>query len=519
MTVTVAELVGQPHLRLEVLAGATGLDRQVTWAHSSDLAEPWDWLAGGELLMKNGRSFPRGPRVQRAFLDRLAASGVPALVIGADPMTPPLARQAAQRADDLRLPVLQVPYTMSFIAISRAVADASMAEQARRVSRTERIYAAIQPRLDMEILAAPANPFVQRIESELGHRVHVLDAATCEPVLAGSSRTDRHLVARLKEALDLRRPHLPAVLHLAPRGRRTAVAVVVPHEEPAVLLADRSDGRGFDLPLLHHAALAAALEIARQTLECEVEQRIGAVTLERLLGTSLDTAEGDPLRTPLLRHGVNPSTCRLLASPAPTHQVRRQVNLGLRRRGVSHLAIAGEAALWILVDAAGPGSIALDTVCERLGRDAPVGVSDVVGNAARLPEASREAQFALGVAAERGGGPAHYGDPGPLLAFRHPAEARAVVERVLGPLLDYDGTHGTELVTSLATFLGCRRSWHRTAAALHVHRQTVVYRLRRVAELTGRDLGETADVAELWLALSAYELLRPRSPSQLSSPL
>lgn len=509
MTVTVAELVEQPHLRLEVLAGAAGLERRVTWAHSSDLAEPWDWLAGGELLMKNGRSLPRGPRVQRAFLERLAASGVPALVIGADPMTPPLARQAAQLADELGLPVLQVPYSMSFIAISRAVADASMEEQARRVSRTERIYAAIQPRPDL----VPPSPFLHRIESELGHRVHVLDAATCEPVLSGTARPDRGLVARLKDALDLRHPHLPAVLHLAPRGRRTAVAVVVPHEEPTILVGDRSDGRGFDLSMLHHAALAAALEIGRQTLERDVEQRIGAMTLGQLLGASLDGSGSGSPRTPLLRHGLAPSTCRLVATPLPAPEVRRRLHLGLRRRGTNHLAVAGGATLWLLAEQAAPGSTALEIIGDRLGPGTPLGVSDVVGDTSRLPEAAREAQFALGVAGERGGGTAHYGEPGPLLAFRHPAEARAVVESVLGPLVDYDRAHGTELVKSLGTFLRCRRSWNRTAADLHVHRQTVVYRIKRVAEITGRDLAETADVAALWLALSAYELLDARPPS------
>ena len=64
MTYRVADLVDTPHLRLRVRAGARGLDRPVAWAQTSDLEEPWSWLAGGELLMKNGRTLPESARAR-----------------------------------------------------------------------------------------------------------------------------------------------------------------------------------------------------------------------------------------------------------------------------------------------------------------------------------------------------------------------------------------------------------------------------------------------------------------------
>ena len=56
-------------------------------------------------------------------------------------------------------------------------------------------------------------------------------------------------------------------------------------------------------------------------------------------------------------------------------------------------------------------------------------------------------------------------------------------------------------------FLSENRSWQRAAADLHVHKQTLVYRMRRVEELTGRRLDRTEDVAQLWFALQAAEAL------------
>jgi len=47
---------------------------------------------------------------------------------------------------------------------------------------------------------------------------------------------------------------------------------------------------------------------------------------------------------------------------------------------------------------------------------------------------------------------------------------------------------------------------------LNVHRQTVIYRMRRVEELTTRSLGETGDLAMFWLALNARRILRGETP-------
>ena len=61
-------------------------------------------------------------------------------------------------------------------------------------------------------------------------------------------------------------------------------------------------------------------------------------------------------------------------------------------------------------------------------------------------------------------------------------------------------------------FLGHNRSWKDAAAVLQVHKQTLVYRMRRVEQLTGRHLDDTGDVAELWFALRAADVAAPSSP-------
>jgi purine catabolism regulator len=88
------------------------------------------------------------------------------------------------------------------------------------------------------------------------------------------------------------------------------------------------------------------------------------------------------------------------------------------------------------------------------------------------------------------------------------SDAEAVVAGLLGPLIAYDAEHDTQLLHSLRCFLEHNRSWQRTAEQLHVHKQTLHYRMRRVEELTGRRLDATSDVAALWYALEADALVR-----------
>ena len=86
-------------------------------------------------------------------------------------------------------------------------------------------------------------------------------------------------------------------------------------------------------------------------------------------------------------------------------------------------------------------------------------------------------------------------------------DAQAMVERWLGPLIEHDAQNKTGLVETLEAFLTNQRSWQRTAEAMNVHRQTVLYRIHKVEELTGAHLTDTADIAQLWLALRSRDLL------------
>nr|WP_084693490.1 PucR family transcriptional regulator ligand-binding domain-containing protein [Actinomadura atramentaria] len=106
---------------------------------------------------------------------------------------------------------------------------------------------------------------------------------------------------------------------------------------------------------------------------------------------------------------------------------------------------------------------------------------------------------------------AETGDPGAAVPASHaallarlPAEARrGFRQQVLGAITAYDRRYRSDLLGTLTQFLACSGSWTACARRLNLHVNTLRYRIRRIEELTGRDLSSLEDRVDLLLALRA----------------
>ncbi|MGW7412405.1 PucR family transcriptional regulator [Streptomyces sp. NPDC054863] len=135
-----------------------------------------------------------------------------------------------------------------------------------------------------------------------------------------------------------------------------------------------------------------------------------------------------------------------------------------------------------------------------------LGVSAPVHSAEGLRGALEEARHARRVAAARPGRVAAAGHHELashvlLLPFVPDDVRRAFTARLLDPLRDYDRRHRAELVPTLEAFLDSDGSWTRCATRLHLHVNTLRYRVGRIEQLTGRDLSRLEDKLDFFLAL------------------
>ncbi|WP_221351075.1 PucR family transcriptional regulator [Streptomyces beigongshangae] len=135
-----------------------------------------------------------------------------------------------------------------------------------------------------------------------------------------------------------------------------------------------------------------------------------------------------------------------------------------------------------------------------------LGVSAAVHSAEGLRGALEEARHARRVAAARPGrvcaaGHQELASHVLLLPFVPDDVRRAFTARLLDPLRAYDRRHRAELIPTLEAFLDCDGSWTRCAARLHLHVNTLRYRVGRIEQLTGRDLSRLEDKLDFFLAL------------------
>ena len=175
---------------------------------------------------------------------------------------------------------------------------------------------------------------------------------------------------------------------------------------------------------------------------------------------------------------------------------------------------AGEPVLGLL-DATGgvvllPGGECPPDVLDRLVRDlgraagAPVraGTADAAA-AADLEPAGEQARDVLRLATRLGRPPGLYRLRDVLLEYQltRPSDALPELARLLDPL-----DRNPDLLLTLETYLGEDLDRRRTAAALHVHPNTLDYRLKRIVELTRLEPATTVGLQLLAAALAARRL-------------
>ncbi|MGH3273173.1 MAG: PucR family transcriptional regulator [Streptosporangiaceae bacterium] len=488
----VDDLLRSPALQLRLLCGAGGLDRAVSWAHVSELEDPTPWLLGAEVIMSTGMAIPRSATGQREYLERLDDAGVAALALSEGLHVPPLRRAFFDTAQERDMPVLEVPLPVPFVTVVQEVAAALQADVRQRLGAQLRVFGALRWMTAEEL--APDQVFA-RLEQLSGYQLFACTPQR-QPLLPGVSAPPDSITLPASGSAP---PSIPGGF---------ALPVPAPGGPAGYLIAlERSGAAPADLAVVQHIATVAALHVTMARHVRETLRRERAETLAELLRGVVDAATA---RRRLERHGFDLGVPVLLAAirtPAGQRVDDEIVVRALDEASIEHLLLGQELGHYVL----GPDDSALRAALASIDGGA-CGLSQPFAAGDPLDVPRREALWAVERAIDVGAPLVAYEDGAPAERWL-PGDAgslRALVTHVLGPALDYDAQRdGSELIRTVRTWLERDRRSEETARALHVHPNTLAYRLRRFGELTHRDLSTTADIAEVWLALTALRHLAP----------
>jgi purine catabolism regulator len=540
---TVRELLQGLDVRL--LTGEAAADLPVRWVHISELQDPTLWLSGGELLLSTGMLLETDSD-HRAYVARLADHQLAGLGFGVGFRHQRVPDALLEAAAEREFPVFEVPYELPFIAVTESAFTKLVNEQyavlRRAIAAHERLERIVLSERGLEALAGTLSTLI-------GAAVMVFDARG-EPMVERAFRraVEPETVAVLRDELVERarrresRAFLPPLGELAERALALPVSSDGPHgsgdsgteripEAWLVAIKDSGPLSDFDRLTLHQAVTIVALELLRGRVAGDTERRLAGDVLAALVAGELSGVE---LARRLEPFGLSDRVAALVVqrpvsgrgSSAPIEEALRGA---LREEAAPGLvASVGGLACALVVGIEEDELFALaERVSRRLvdGLDAGlrVGVGRPVpgGDARRSFHEARCAveALALGVASEQNGGghadnaarPATYRDLGSfqlLLSLQEDEALKLFCDSILGPIEASEGHYGGELMRSLEAFIEENGQWERAARRLYCHRHTLRYRIKRVEELTGRNLGSARDRIEFWLALQGRELVR-----------
>ncbi|WP_159708051.1 PucR family transcriptional regulator [Arthrobacter sp. 18067] len=502
MAITVAELVAEPQLGLALLAGSAGADNRITWAHTSDLPRLWEWVTGGELMMTNGLSIPADADGQVALAEALMDSGASALAIGEKMHAPPLTPEFLEACNRLPLPLLNIPYPLPFIAIARSVAESSLLEESRRLRQTARVYDLLRT---VGASEDHWQSLVQRLATELDAELFVVDRRCLHPWHPDG----KELPEFLADAWE------PSSGHVSPAGKnfqwhrirgRHVLTMDIPTHANALLVVLPNSEPHPDAVVLLHAATVLGLQLSRIVLSLEGRHRLAGEFLLQAMDGRLGVAE---MESRLTAFEVPPQGFLLASLTADAADKAADdgdrlanVHIELWRHGVASASLKRNNRLHVVI----PADVPDEVLVHCAGLETSIGISAPAA-VANIQRALQESLWALGSARANGLGLARYAEGPSWLGLTGFEEGTALVRRLLGPIFDYEQSQEGDLIVTLRTYLDSQRSWQKTATALFAHRQTIIYRVRKIGELTGLDMGETSTVAQLWFALQIHEAM------------
>lgn len=537
---TVRELLRDLDVRL--LAGERSLHLPVRWVHISELLDPTPWLSGGELLLTTGMQLD-SPAHQRQFLARLADHHLAGLGFGTGFMHETVPEPLLEVATEREFPVFEVPYEVPFIAVTEAAFTQLVNEQYAVLRRA----LAAQERLERIVLSERGlGPLVAALATLIGAAVIVFDSRgeplaqhefrrPLEPESLELLRGEVRERARRRES----RAFMPLpedgnqalALPVAADGRPAAPGTGRPPEAWLVAIKDAGPLSDFDRLTLHQAVTIVALELLRARVAGDTERRLAGDVLDAVVRGELT---GGELSRRLVPFGLSDRVAAIVlkqpgdgrGSSAPVEAALWAV---LRDEGVPALvASVGPLACALVRGSSDEELFALGgRIAASAGSELHGEVRVGIGRATAAAEARRsfhEARCALealsfGAAWSHGNGSgpaprsqvATYKDLGSfalLLSLQDEEALQLFCDSILGPIEASEGPYGGELMRSLEAFIEENGQWERAARRLYCHRHTLRYRIRRVEELTGRNLSSARDRIEFWLALRGRQLVQ-----------
>jgi PucR family transcriptional regulator, purine catabolism regulatory protein len=533
---TLAEVLELPVVRRglpEVVAGREGLGRELRWAHVIELPDPADLLKGGELVLTTGMGAGTRAAGQRAWIGSVVEQGAAAVAVElGSTWREQLPAPVVEACAEAGVPLVAFRRAVRFVEITEAVHSAVLHQQFSLLRRGEEIHRRFTelilqgrgvPEILAELALAVGRPVV------LEDAAHELVYYQSHPPRAGddvtlAAWTDVH---RAEDRGEVPEGALLVDVRLMDTswGRLMALAIDDPLDD-------------FDRVAVERAALAVAIDLLGQQHEEHLRARSRGAFLSDLADGRVDQSESARRAEALGFPGSGRGVLLPVAASWRGPRSRRGDELSWTRLSGELRAALSSTGFAVLL---GPRDVDLLVLLALGARSYDEALAEHVaglfhGVLERRGAGPEEAALAIGAPADtwlaagpglrrvrRSAGAATALDvrrwydarrPGVadlLHDLREAPELDAFVDEQLGPLLAAGSARHRVLLETLEAYMAAGGRKAQAARALHLERQSLYLRLRRIEELLGVSLDDEDAVLGLHLAIRALAFRRRRA--------
>ncbi|MEV0321099.1 PucR family transcriptional regulator [Streptomyces sp. NPDC050658] len=503
---TVREALALPSLGgARLVAGARGDGRRIRVVNIMEVPDIVRWMRGGELLLTTAYAVRDDAEALSALVPVLAERGLAGLGVKVGPYLPELPERMLAAADELGFPIVELPGAVMFNDILSEVIGTVLNRQALELERSR----AIHERLTRVALSGGSYQELMNVLFELsGCAAAVLDEHGSIVASAGAPPAESP-------------PTMARTIHVD--GAATGSVGLWTTTD-----ADAGRGDTHQQVALEHATTVAATVAAQERAVASRQQRYRALMLMELVSRPPRDRAETVRRAAAM--GWNPHVPRAAVlvevrdasgRPPCAELALEERLLSLVRRSVGADAViwGSQSGLAMLVE---PGdsltarcrAVHAAVAAARPDWDVVVAAGTVREDFADFHRSYEEAVETLTLGREVHGSDfvRGYTELGVyrLLGQLPDAELRRLVDDALGPLLGYDRSNEGSLVETLSAYLLDDRNGVAAAARLHVHYNTLRYRLRQIERLTGGLERHPMSRLQTELAVHARRMLAAR---------
>jgi purine catabolism regulator len=510
----------------EVLAGRSGLDREVTGANIVEVPDVYKWLRGGELLFTAGYAWRDDPRALVEVLNRLDGIGVSALGVKLGRYLEEIPAEVMAAADEMGLPLIKIPPDVPYREVIEPLYRRLTARRLwllERSTHAQEVFTSLG--LDYQSIEKVASALAE----EVCNPVYVIDIVHGSVVIARPRLSPKRLrvdeivghegeIIRTIGNLTLRRTPMRLDLEQGPALGASLVVGGSPMGRIAVLEEEAALDEFVELAMTHGAELISFL-LMRQVAILEGRREAGDLFFASLMSDELTNEEAAE-RALTMGLRLTRSSVALVIGAAAGKPGDEELLRVVSERSVSscpHVLGKGtiEGSLLVLVELADPTrEKSIEEITTRISSLAEEsGVNKVLigaGSARTGLQGVRRSRSEASIAFQVG---TRMGRRG-LVRFED-----LKVERVLAQIprsqLSEDYINMTvgpldaepELLKTLEAFLEHGGNKAATAAAIPLHRSSLAYRLEKISTRLGLDLDKPEIRLELWVALRLRRIL------------